>query len=196
MSLPVAILISGTGTNMAALLADMARPGHPARPVLVIASDPAAGGIEKARAAGVPVAVIARRDHDRAGFEAAIAAALDRAGARLICLAGFMHILSPGFVGPRAGRILNIHPSLLPKYPGLETHARALAAGEREHGCTVHEVTGALDAGPVLGRGRVPVLEGDTPGRLAVRVRAMEHRLYPAVLRRVAAGERGVLDLS
>ena len=195
MSLPVAILISGAGTNMAALIGDMARPGHPAHPVLVIASTPEAGGIAVARAAGVPVEVISRRAHDRAGFEAAIAAALDHAGARLICLAGFMHILSPGFVAPRAGRILNIHPSLLPKYPGLDTHARALAAGEHAHGCTVHEVTEALDAGPFLGQGRVPVLPDDTPATLAARVQAMEHRLYPAVLCRVAAGERGVLEL-
>jgi len=113
----------------------------------------------------------------------------------IICLAGFMRVLTPGFVARFAGRMLNIHPSLLPKYPGLHTHARALAAGDAQAGCSVHLVTPELDAGPILGQARVPVLPGDTEATLAARVLEAEHRLYPAVLRRFAAGERGLLTL-
>ena len=120
---------------------------------------------------------------------------LEPAAPVILCLAGFMRVLTPGFVDRFAGRMLNIHPSLLPKYPGLNTHARALAAGDREAGCTVHEVTADLDAGPILGQARVPVLAGDTPDRLAARVLPMEHRLYPAVLRRFAAGDRTPVHL-
>ncbi|MBC7157409.1 MAG: phosphoribosylglycinamide formyltransferase, partial [Rhodobacteraceae bacterium] len=133
---------------------------------------------------------------DRAGFEAALLRPLQAARPDLICLAGFMRILTPAFVNRFAGRMLNIHPSLLPKYPGLHTHARALAAGDLEAGCTVHEVTAALDAGPILGQARVPVLAGDTEATLAARVLAAEHRLYPAVLRRVAEGDRTPLLLA
>ena len=125
-----------------------------------------------------------------ATFDAALTERLEAAGADLLCLAGFMRILTPGFVRHWSGRLLNIHPSLLPAYPGLDTHARAIAAGDAEAGCTVHEVTAALDQGPILGQARVPVRPGDTPDRLAERVLAMEHRLYPAVLRRFAAGDR------
>jgi phosphoribosylglycinamide formyltransferase-1 len=114
--------------------------------------------------------------------------ALEAAGAEIVCLAGFMRILTPGFIARWEGRILNIHPSLLPKYPGLHTHARALAAGDAEAGCTVHIVTADLDSGPILGQGRVPVLAGDTPETLAARVLVIEHRLYPIVLRRFAEG--------
>jgi phosphoribosylglycinamide formyltransferase-1 len=192
----VAILISGGGSNMLAL-ADSMTGDHPARPVLVASNDPAAAGLARAADRGIPTAAIDHRrwGADRAGFEAALAAVLDAAAPDLICLAGFMRILTPGFVTPRAGRILNIHPSLLPLYPGLDTHARALAAGDRQAGCTVHEVTAALDAGPILGQARVPVTPGDTPVTLAARVLAAEHRLYPAVLRRVARGDRSRLDL-
>lgn len=193
----VAVLISGGGSNMEALLRDMRTAGHPARPVLVVSNVPGAGGLAKAAALGVPTLVLDHRAFaTREAFEAALSEALDRAGADLVCLAGFMRVLTPGFVARRAGRILNIHPSLLPKYPGLDTHARALAAGDAEAGCTVHEVTAALDAGPILGQARVPVLPDDTPESLAARVLVAEHRLYPAVLRRVAAGERGVLLLA
>jgi len=108
----------------------------------------------------------------------------------ILCLAGFMRVLTPGFVSRFEGRMLNIHPSLLPKYPGLHTHQRALDAGDAEAGCTVHEVTAVLDDGPVLGQARVPVLSGDRPDTLAARVLVQEHRLYPAVLRRYAAGDR------
>lgn len=192
----VGILISGGGSNMAALLADMARPGHPARPGLVIANRPGAGGLARARAAGVPAAVVDHRAHPgRAAFEAALERALAAHGVEILCLAGFMRILSPAFVGRWRGRMLNVHPSLLPLFPGLDTHARALAAGVAVHGCTVHEVTEALDAGPIRGQAVVPVLAGDDAATLAARVLPMEHRLYPAVLRRFAAGDRRPLAL-
>jgi phosphoribosylglycinamide formyltransferase-1 len=186
----VAILISGGGSNMVRLVESMAGD-HPARPVLVVASDSAAAGLDRARALGVPAVAVDHRAFgaDRAGFEAALLAALAPAAPDILCLAGFMRILSPGFVARFAGQMLNIHPSLLPRYPGLRTHARALAAGDAEAGCTVHLVTADLDAGPVLGQARVPVLPGDTAERLAARVLEMEHRLYPAVLRRFAAGD-------
>ncbi len=187
----VAILISGGGSNMAALVAAM-QGDFPARPVLVLANDPAAGGLAKARAAGVPAAAVDHRPfgRDRAAFEAALRAALEPAAPDILCLAGFMRVLTGGFVARFAGRMLNIHPSLLPKYPGLDTHARALAAGDAEAGCSVHEVTAELDSGPVLGQARVPILPGDTPETLAARVLPWEHRLYPAVLRRFSAGDR------
>ncbi len=176
---------------MAALVASMAAPDHPARPVLVLANDPAAGGLARATALGVPaVAVDHRAFPDRPAFEEAVHAELIRAGADLVCLAGFMRVLTPGFVARWQGRMLNIHPSLLPMYPGLDTHARAIAAGDAQAGCTVHEVTADLDAGPILGQARVPVLPDDTAATLAARVLPMEHRLYPAVLDRFARGDR------
>jgi phosphoribosylglycinamide formyltransferase-1 len=164
---------------------------HPCRPVLVLSNRPDAAGLEKAAALGVPTAVVDHRPFgaDRAGFEAEMQRHLEDARPDLICNAGFMRILTPGFVALWAGRMLNIHPSLLPLYPGLQTHARALAAGDTEAGCSVHLVTAELDAGPLLGQARVPVLPGDTPDTLAARVLPMEHRLYPAVLRAYAAGE-------
>lgn len=170
---------------------------HPARPVLVLSNDPAAPGLDRARDLGVPADAVDHRPFagDRAAFEAVLSKRLAAAAPDIICLAGFMRILTPGFVEAHAGRMLNIHPSLLPKYRGLDTHARALAAGDAEHGCTVHEVTGDLDDGPILGQARVPVLPGDTPATLAARVLEMEHRLYPAVLRRFAAGDRTPLFL-
>ena len=171
---------------------------HPARPVLVLSNDPGAGGLALARQMGVAVAAVDHRafGRDRAAFESALAEHLDAADPDIICLAGFMRILTPDFVDRHAGRMLNIHPSLLPKYPGLDTHRRAIEAGDTEAGATVHEVTADLDAGPILGQARVPVLPDDDPATLAGRVLAVEHRLYPAVLRRVAAGDRGRLDLS
>lgn len=186
----VAILISGGGSNMEALVRDMDDPGHPAMPCLVVSNRPGAGGLARARALGAPVACIDHRGfRDRTAFEAVLDEALDAAGAEIVCLAGFMRVLSAGFVARRAGRLLNIHPSILPLFPGLDTHARALAAGMAVHGATVHEVTEALDAGPILGQAVIPVLEGDTPDTLARRLLPMEHRLYPAVLRRFVAGE-------
>ncbi len=197
MSLRVAILISGGGSNMVKLVESMTGD-HPARPVLVLSNDPEAGGLARAAALGVPVAAVDHRPFgtDRAAFEAALSAPLAAAAPDLICLAGFMRILTPGFTRAWAGRMLNIHPSLLPKYKGLHTHARALEAGDTEVGCTVHEVTADLDDGPILGQARVPVLPGDTPDTLAARVLVEEHRLYPAVLRRVAEGNRARLDLA
>lgn len=192
----VAILISGGGSNMLRLVEDM-QGDHPGRPVLVASNDPEAGGLGKAAALGIPTAAIDHRDfpRDRAGFEAALLEPLLAAQPDIICLAGFMRILTPDFVRRFAGRMLNIHPSLLPKYPGLSTHARAIEAGDAEAGATVHEVTPELDAGPILGQARVPILPDDTPAALAARVLAKEHQLYPAVLRRFAAGDRTMVTL-
>ncbi|MEN9410001.1 MAG: hypothetical protein RL216_1975 [Pseudomonadota bacterium] len=182
---------------MLALLRDMAEAGHPATPVLVASNDPAAGGLAKAAALGVPTAAVDHRPFgkDRAAFESALLAPILAARPDILCLAGFMRVLTPAFVGRFAGRMLNIHPSLLPKYPGLHTHQRALDAGDAEAGCTVHDVTPILDDGPILGQARVPVLPGDTADTLAARVLTQEHRLYPAVLRRFASGDRTPLFL-
>ena len=187
----VAILISGGGSNMRAL-ADSMTGDHPARPVLVASNDPGAAGLSHAAARGIAVAAVDHRAFggDRAAFEAALLEPLLAAKPDILCLAGFMRVLTPAIVDRFKGRVLNIHPSLLPLYPGLNTHARALAAGDAQAGCTVHEVTADLDAGPVLGQARVSVLQGDTADTLAHRVLAMEHRLYPAVLRRFAKGDR------
>ena len=185
----VAILISGGGSNMLALLRDMVGD-HPARAVLVASNDPGAQGLAHAQAAGVPVAAVDHRPYgrDRAGFEAALLQPILVADPDIICLAGFMRVLTPGFVTRFEGRMLNIHPSLLPKYPGLHTHQRALDAGDAQAGCTVHLVTPVLDLGPILGQAVVPVVVGDTVQTLAARVLVQEHRLYPAVLRRFANG--------
>lgn len=196
MSLRVAILISGSGSNMVALAQSM-QSDHPARPCLVLSNDPAATGLSKARAMGIPTAAVDNRPfgRDRTAFEDALLRPLLEAQPDIVALAGFMRVLTPEFVAQFEGRMLNIHPSLLPKYKGLNTHARAIAAGDTEAGCTVHEVTAALDDGPILGQARVPVLPDDTPDTLAARILPMEHRLYPAVLRRVAMGARGILTL-
>jgi phosphoribosylglycinamide formyltransferase-1 len=191
----VAILISGSGTNMEALLEDMADPSHPGTPAVVISNREDAGGLAKARAQGVPTAVVPHKGRPRAAFEAQLAAELARARAEIICLAGFMRILSAGFVQRRAGRILNIHPSLLPLFPGLDTHAQALAAGVAIHGCSVHEVTAELDAGPILGQAAIPVRPEDTPETLAARLLPLEHRLYPAALRARLEGRAGKIAL-
>lgn len=193
----VAILLSGGGSNMMALLDDMTGD-HPARPCLVLSNDPEAGGLARAAARGVPVAAVDHRPFagDRAAFEAALAGPLAEARPDILCLAGFMRVLTADFVGQWSGRMLNIHPSLLPKYKGLNTHARALEAGDTEHGCSVHEVTPALDDGPLLGQARLAIAPDDTPETLARRVLALEHRLYPAVLRRFAAGDRSKVELS
>ncbi|WP_395539496.1 phosphoribosylglycinamide formyltransferase [Neotabrizicola sp. sgz301269] len=192
----VAILISGGGSNMIRLVESMG-PDHPARPVLVLSNDPAAAGLVRAQGLGVATAAVDHRPfgRDRAAFEAALLEPLLAAEPDILCLAGFMRVLTPAFVARFAGRMLNIHPSLLPNYPGLHTHRRALEAGDAEAGCTVHEVTADLDAGPILGQARVPVLPGDSEEALARRVLAMEHRLYPAVLARFAAGDRRPLLL-
>ena len=191
----VAILISGGGSNMVRLAESMTGD-HPARPVLVLSNDPLAGGLDRAREMGIEAdAVDHRAFADRAAFEAALHARLASAAPDIVALAGFMRILGRPFVERWQGRMLNIHPSLLPKYRGLDTHARAIAAGDAEAGCTVHEVTPALDDGPILGQARVAIRPGDTPSDLAARVLVQEHRLYPAVLRRFAGGDRTPVSL-
>ncbi|MFC7703245.1 phosphoribosylglycinamide formyltransferase [Plastorhodobacter daqingensis] len=192
----VAILISGGGSNMIALAESMVGD-HPARPVLVVSNEPTAAGLSRAARMGIPAAAVDHRPFgkDRAAFEQELLKPLLAAEPDIVCLAGFMRVLTPAFVSRFEGRMLNIHPSLLPKYTGLHTHARAIAAGDAEAGCTVHEVTAALDEGPILGQARLPILPGDTAETLAARVLPLEHRLYPAVLRRVASGDRGRLDL-
>ena len=185
----VAILISGGGSNMVELVRSM-KGDHPARPVLVLSNRPEAGGLSRARELGVATAVVDHRPFgaDRHGFEAALDRALAGVRPDILCLAGFMRILTPEFIARWRGRMLNIHPSLLPKYRGLNSHARALAAGDAEHGCSVHIVTGELDDGPILGQARLEIRPGDDPESLALRVLKLEHRLYPAVLKRFAEG--------
>ena len=192
----VAILISGGGSNMVALVNSM-QGDHPARPVSVLSNDPKAGGLAKADALGVATACVDHKSFgkDRAAFEVALQAALEAANPDIICLAGFMRILTSDFTRKWEGRMLNIHPSLLPKYKGLHTHARALEAGDTEHGCSVHEVTAALDDGPILGQARMSIAAGDTSDTLAARLLPLEHALYPAVLRRFALDDRSRLDL-
>ncbi|TCP42862.1 formyltetrahydrofolate-dependent phosphoribosylglycinamide formyltransferase [Rhodovulum marinum] len=178
-------------------LAESMAGDHPARPVLVLSNVPGAGGLARAEAMGIPTEVVDHRDFksDRQAFESELISKIDEYAPDILALAGFMRILTPLFIDHYAGRMLNIHPSLLPKYRGLDTHARAIAAGDAEAGCSVHEVTAELDGGPILGQARVPVLSGDTPEALAARVLTMEHRLYPAVLRRFAAGDRTLVTL-
>ena len=187
----VAIFVSGGGSNMRALVEDMTGD-HGGRPCLVLSNNADAGGIAWAQGQGIATEVGDHRPFgkDRPAFEAALSAAIEAHAPDIICLAGFMRKLTEGFTDAWTGRMINIHPSLLPKYRGLHTHARALEAGDTEHGCTVHEVTAALDDGPILGQARIPVLPGDTAESLAERVLVQEHRLYPAVLRRFAAGGR------
>ncbi len=161
---------------------------HPARPVLVFSNNPNAKGLERASDFGVPTASVDNRPYgkDRVAFELEMEKHLLDVNADIICLAGFMRILTPEFMKRWSGKMLNIHPSLLPKYPGLNTHARAIEAGDTEAGCTVHVATEVLDDGPILGQSRVPILDGDTPDALAARVLVEEHKLYPKVLREFA----------
>ncbi len=180
----VGILISGRGSNMASLIAAARDPAYPAEIVLVIANRPEALGLASAAAGGIPTLAIDHRDfpRDRAAHERAIDAALRAARVEVVCLAGYMRLLTPFLVDAWAGRMLNIHPSLLPAFPGLDTHARAIAAGAREHGCTIHLVTRDMDEGPILAQAAVPVRPDDTEDSLAERVLREEHRLYPAAL--------------
>ena len=184
----VAILISGTGSNMVRLVESMQAGDHPAEAALVLSNRPAATGLETAARLGVETAGVDPRGKARA--EAELDACLRAAGIELVCLAGFMRILSAGFVLGWEGRMLNVHPSLLPLFRGLDTHARAIESGMAIHGCSVHEVTADLDAGPILGQAVIPILPEDTPESLAQRLLPVEHRLYPEALRRFAAGER------
>jgi len=174
----VVVLISGRGSNMQALL----DAGIPVS--AVISNEADAAGLAVAARRGVATGVVEhRRFATHEAFDAALAAEIDRHGPRLVALAGFMRVLTPGFVARYAGRLVNIHPSLLPEFPGLDTHARALAAGVKRHGCTVHFVTAELDHGPIIAQASVPVLPGDTPDTLAARVLQQEHQLYPRAIR-------------
>ncbi|MDB4559028.1 phosphoribosylglycinamide formyltransferase [Amylibacter sp.] len=180
----VAIFISGGGSNMMSLVDAMQSGEIAAEPVLVLANSADAGGLKKAAERGIATAVVDHRDYsDRTGFEAVISGVLQDNAVNVICLAGFMRVLTAEFTAQWEGRMLNIHPSLLPKYKGLHTHQRALDAGDSEGGVSVHLVTAKLDDGPILGQVRVPILSGDTADDLAARVLVEEHKLYPAILK-------------
>ena len=185
-----AVLISGRGSNMEALIGAARDTAYPAEIVLVLSNRPDAEGLHAARAGGVRAEAIDHRGfgRDRAAHEAAIDAALRGAGVEVVCLAGYMRLLTPLLVDAWQGRMLNIHPSLLPSFPGLDTHARALAAGVKLHGCSVHLVTQETDAGPILAQAAVPVLAGDTEEALAARVLRQEHAIYPAALASFVTG--------
>ena len=180
----VAVLISGSGTNMASLIAAGQAADAPYQVAVVVSNIAEVAGLDKARAAGVEALTVEHKPFgkDREAHERAIDALLVERNIEVIALAGYMRLLTPWLVQKWAGRMLNIHPSLLPLYPGLNTHARAIEAGDLEAGCTVHVVTEGVDEGPVLGQARVPILPGDTPDALAERVKAAEHNLYPQTL--------------
>lgn len=186
----VAILISGRGSNMMALIEAAKDERYPAEIVLVISSDPAAEGLKHAAAANIRTEVVEHRmfGRDREAFERALQHELDQLGVELICLAGFMRLLTPWFVRQWEGRLLNIHPALLPAFKGLNTHARALAEGVKKHGATVHFVVPEMDSGPIIAQSAVPILNSDTEATLAVRVLEVEHKIYPLALRQVAEG--------
>jgi phosphoribosylglycinamide formyltransferase-1 len=193
--LRVAVLASGRGSNLQSLLDACAARDFPAEIALVVVNVPGAQAIDRAKSAGVPVSVIDHKNHaSREAFDAALDRALTDARIGLVCLAGFMRLLTPDFTRRWQGRLVNIHPSLLPAFPGLHTHRRALEAGVKEHGCTVHFVTADLDAGPIIAQAKVQVLPGDDEDRLAARVLAEEHRLYPEVLRLIAEGKVRAVD--
>ncbi len=180
----VAVLISGAGSNMAALIEAARKPGAPFEIALVLSNRPMAGGLAVAAAQGVPTVVVNHRlfGEDREAHERAIDAALMEHEIEVVALAGYMRLLTPFLVRLWAARMINIHPSLLPKYPGLDTHARAIEAGDAEAGCTVHLVTEGVDEGPILDQEAVPVLPMDTPESLSQRVLTAEHKLYPRAL--------------
>jgi phosphoribosylglycinamide formyltransferase-1 len=185
----IAILISGRGSNMVSLIEAVRDPDFPATIALVVSNRPDAGGLERARAAGIEAVAVDHKAYpDREGFERALDDVLQSNGIDLVCLAGFMRVLTPWFVERWAGRMLNIHPSLLPLFRGTHTHERALAEGVLLHGCTVHFVVPELDAGPILAQAAVPVVPGDTPDSLAARVIGQEHILYPRALHMVCSG--------
>ena len=185
----IVILISGRGSNMESLLTAVADGSLPVRVAAVLANRADARGLETAAAAGIATRVVDHKAYaGREDFDAALAAAIDGFSPDLVVLAGFMRILSDGFVRHFAGRLINIHPSLLPSFPGLHTHQRALDEGVRVHGCTVHFVTPALDHGPIIVQAAVPVVDGDDATRLAARVLAQEHRIYPLAVRWFAEG--------
>ncbi|MEG2312632.1 phosphoribosylglycinamide formyltransferase [Brevundimonas sp.] len=180
----VAVLISGSGTNMVSLVKAAQAEDCPYEVVLVLSNIEDAAGLQKARDLGIEAIALPHRafGKDREAHEQAVHAELQKRGVQVVALAGYMRILTPWLVRAWEGRMLNIHPSLLPLYPGLDTHARAIAAGDAEAGCTIHIVTEGMDEGPVIGQARVPVMAGDTPDALAERVKAVEHSLYPQIL--------------
>jgi phosphoribosylglycinamide formyltransferase-1 len=183
---PVAILLSGRGSNFVALAEAMERGEVPARIVLVLSNEPAAPGLERAREMGLATVSISHRDYPgRSAHEAAVVAAIEGAGAEWVCLAGYMRLLSAGFVARFRERLLNIHPSLLPAFPGLDAQARTIEHGVRVSGCTVHLVDEGLDSGPIVVQRCVPVLDDDTSDRLAARILEQEHRAYPEALARL-----------
>jgi phosphoribosylglycinamide formyltransferase-1 len=191
----ILILISGRGSNMASLIDAVADGSLPVRVAAVLSNRPDAPGLKIAASRGIPTRVVDHtRYSGREAFDAALAEAIDAWAPDLVVLAGFMRILSDGFVARYAGRMINIHPSLLPAFPGLHTHQRALDEGVRIHGCTVHFVTPTLDHGPIIAQAAVPVLDGDDPTRLAARVLETEHRLYPLVIRWLAEGRLNLVD--
>ena len=192
----VAILISGRGSNMVALIEAAKDERYPAEIVVVVSNDPAAGGLARAAEAGILTAVVDHRSfgRDREAFEHALQGELESHRIELVCLAGFMRLLTPWFVRQWDGRLLNIHPALLPAFKGLDTHARALAAGVKEHGATVHFVVPEMDSGPIVAQAAVAVLPGDTEATLAARVLEAEHRIYPRALKLVAEGRVRIVD--
>jgi phosphoribosylglycinamide formyltransferase-1 len=190
-----AILISGRGSNMAALVDAAQRPGYPAEIALVLSNRPDAAGLAYAESAGIETAVLASKGYpSREAFDEALHARLSETNIELVCLAGFMRVLTKTFVEAWRDRLINIHPSLLPLFPGLDTHARAISAGVRIHGCTVHFVRAEVDQGPIIAQAAVPLLSADTEETLAARVLAAEHRIYPLALNLVAAGKAHVVD--
>ena len=190
----VAILISGRGANMAALIAAAKKPDYPAEIAVVMSNRPDASGLRRASAEGIATAVVDHSEFgtDREAFERTVQALLETHQIDLVCLAGFMRLLTPGFVSRWNGRMINIHPALLPSFKGLHTHERALEAGVKIHGATVHFVVPEVDSGPIIAQAAVPVLDDDTPDTLAARVLAAELRIYPLALGLVAGGRTSI----
>ena len=183
----VAILISGRGSNMAALIEAAKDPAYPAEIVLVASNRPDAGGIATAQKAGIETAIVDHKKFkDRESFEQELQKVLEAHRIEIVCLAGFMRLLTPWIISRWTGRMLNIHPALLPAFKGLDTHERAIAAGAKEHGATVHHVVPEMDSGPIIIQASVPVMPDDTPDALAKRVLAVEHKIYPEALKRIA----------
>jgi phosphoribosylglycinamide formyltransferase-1 len=188
------VLISGRGSNMLALADAASEPGFPAEIACVIANMADAGGLSLATARGIPAVAVPHSAYsDKAAFEQAMTSELEKHGVELVCLAGFMRLLSPWFIERWRNRLINIHPSLLPSYKGLDTHARALADGVRIAGCTVHYVRSEVDTGPIVAQAAVPVLPGDTPDSLAARILTAEHRLYAHAVALIATGAAAVV---
>ncbi len=191
-----AILISGRGSNMASLIEAARDASYPAEIVVVVSNEPAAEGLARAASAGIATAIVDHRPFgkDRAAFERALHELLVAKNIELVCLAGFMRLLTPWFVQQWQGHLINIHPALLPAFKGLDTHARALAAGVKQHGATVHFVVPEMDSGPIIAQAAVPVRAGDTEAALAARVLEIEHRIYPQALKLLAEGRLKIVD--